>query len=256
METNSLLTFDRSIGRTKRIKGKKSTTCPFCDVKNLTDIISQEDDMIFLKNKYPTLEKTDQFVLIESAKHDGNISTYSLAEWQKILRYAIKQWKIYYNDPKYRSVLLYKNFGKLSGGSLSHPHMQVIGLLEADGYREINLAYFEGQTVQQKAGVALNVSSHPIMGFLEFNVCFDETSIDTAAYQIQQVVSYLLNDFNDGTCEAYNLFFYKIKDKLYCKIVPRFIVSPYFVGYFISQKFDDNFTAETINELQTKYLTD
>ncbi len=48
--------------------------------------------------------------------------------------------------------------------------------------------------------------------------------------------------------------FYKLTDKLYCKVVPRFIVSPYFVGYFISQKFDAEFTAEVIKDLKEKYL--
>ncbi len=121
METNSLLTFNRSIGKQKRLSKVAESSCPFCDVGHLTDIYDQQGAMIFLKNKYPTLEKTDQFVLIESAKHDGNISNYEPEEWQNILAYAIKQWKVFYNDPKYKSVLLYKNYGKLSGGSLSHP---------------------------------------------------------------------------------------------------------------------------------------
>ena len=254
METNSLLVFNRSIGKKKRTMGQKETICPFCDVDNLIDIYDQKDDMIFLKNKYPTLEKTDQFVLIESAKHDGNISNYAPAEWRKILAYAIEKWKIFYNDPKYQSVLLYKNFGKLSGGSLSHPHMQIVGLLEADGYREINPAYFTGKTIQAKNGAFINISDHPIMGFLEFNICFDEQSITQAADYIKQVVSFVLKDFNDGRCEAYNHFFYKLADKLYCKITPRFIVSPYFVGYFISQKFDDAFTADVIKTLKENYL--
>ena len=254
METNSLLTFNRSIGKQKRLSKVAESSCPFCDVGHLTDIYDQQGEMIFLKNKYPTLEKTDQFVLIESAKHDGNISNYEPEEWQNILAYAIKQWKVFYNDPKYKSVLLYKNYGKLSGGSLSHPHMQIVGLLEADGYREIAPAYFSGDTVATKAGATLNISDHPIMGFLEFNISFDEQSITPAADYIKEVVSYLLADFNDGRCEAYNLFFYKLTDKLYCKVVPRFIVSPYFVGYFISQKFDAEFTAEVIKDLKEKYL--
>ena len=60
METNSLLTFDRSIGKTKRVAGKKASSCPFCDVAHLTDIYDQQGDMIFLKNKYSRDgEKTD-----------------------------------------------------------------------------------------------------------------------------------------------------------------------------------------------------
>lgn len=254
METNSLLTFDRSIGKTKRVAGKKATSCPFCDVAHLTDIYDQQGDMIFLKNKYPTLKQTDQFVLIESSKHDGNISNYTKTEWEMIFTYAIQKWKTFYNDPKYKSVLLYKNYGKLSGGSLSHPHMQIVGLLEADGYREIAPAYFTGQIVTKRAGVYLNISDHPIMGFLEFNVSFTEETLLTAADLIKKVVSFILKDYNDGRCEAYNLFFYKLNDRLFCKIVPRFIVSPYFVGYFISQKFDEAFTDRVIAKLKADYL--
>lgn len=254
METNSLLTFNRSIGKQKRISGAAEPSCPFCDVEHLTDIYDQQGEMIFLKNKYSTLEKTDQFVLIESTKHDGNISNYEPKEWQNILAYAIKQWKVFYNDPKYKSVLLYKNYGKLSGRFPFTPAHADRRALEADGYHEIAPAYFSGETVATKAGATLNISDHPIMGFLEFNISFDEQSIAPAADYIKEVVSYLLAEFNDGRCEAYNLFFYKLADKLYCKVVPRFIVSPYFVGYFISQKFDAEFTAEVVKRLKEKYL--
>ncbi|MCC9732364.1 DUF4931 domain-containing protein, partial [Streptococcus agalactiae] len=44
-----------------------------------------------------------------------------------------------------------------------------------------------------------------------------------------------LNEFLGGSCKSYNLFFYKHDGGLICKIVPRFIVSPYQIGYAIHQ---------------------
>ena len=52
METNSLLTFNRSIGKQKRLSKAAESSCPFCDVGHLTDIYDQQGEMIFLKNKY------------------------------------------------------------------------------------------------------------------------------------------------------------------------------------------------------------
>ncbi|MDU0826683.1 MAG: DUF4931 domain-containing protein, partial [Negativicoccus succinicivorans] len=46
--------------------------CPFCAREHLTDILAQKDEMIWLVNKYPVMEKTWQTVLIETAKHDSD----------------------------------------------------------------------------------------------------------------------------------------------------------------------------------------
>ena len=83
--------------------------------------------------------------------------------------------------------------------------------------------------------IELNISEHPIIGFTEFNIIIDNISyIDEMANYIQQTVRYILIDFHKG-CSSYNLFFYYLNGKIICKVVPRFVVSPLYVGYKIPQ---------------------
>lgn len=65
---------------------------------------------------------------------------------------------------------MYKNKGPLSGGSLVHPHMQIVGLEQEDGYASLTSANFEGINVWQQGRIAANISTEPIMGFFEVNV--------------------------------------------------------------------------------------
>ena len=62
----NLIKFNTDIGKTKPENIiNTDNACPFCDVKNLRDIIETDGDIIFLKNKYNVIEGADQFVLIE-----------------------------------------------------------------------------------------------------------------------------------------------------------------------------------------------
>lgn len=214
----------------------KNTVCPFCDVANLTNILKKSGNIIWLLNKYQMLEDTWQTVIIESAKHDGDFSNYSPEENQKIIEFAVAAWDKIVAEKKYKSVVLYKNYGPLSGGSLSHPHMQIVGFTKMDIYDDVREANLEGHPIYENAGVSLNISSAPIMGPLEMNICLeDPTRMDTFAKIIQKSVQYVLEDCFDGSCDSYNLFFYKNKNKqTVAKVMPRFVVSPYFVGYKLS----------------------
>ena len=90
--TNDPLVFQMSIAKGKPQsyrKDKKKNVCPFCDVENLTDIYAKEDDMIWLKNKFPTLRDTWQTVLIESSDHNGDISTYTQEHNRKLMHFAL-----------------------------------------------------------------------------------------------------------------------------------------------------------------------
>ena len=147
---NDPLVFQMSVAKRKRQsyrKDKKKNTCPFCDTENLTDIYAKEDDMIWLKNKFPTLRDTWQTVLIESNIHEGDISTYTQEHNRKLIRFSLACFEKKANNPKYESVVWYKNYGPHSGGSLIHPHMQIVGLEHEDGYKYIHPNNFEGETL-------------------------------------------------------------------------------------------------------------
>ena len=144
---NDPLVFQMNIAKDKPQsyrKDKKKRVCPFCDVANLTDIYQKEDDMIWLKNKYPTLRDTNQTVLIESSDHHGDISIYTKEHNRKLMRFSLACFEKMAANKDYQTVVWYKNYGPHSGGSLIHPHMQIVGLEHEDGYKYMHPNNFEG----------------------------------------------------------------------------------------------------------------
>ncbi|AFR99937.1 DUF4931 domain-containing protein [Lentilactobacillus buchneri] len=210
--------------------------CPFCDVEHLTNILARDDDRIWLVNKFRTLEDTFQTVVIESSDHLGGPSTYSVEQNRQVFEFAFKCWHQMIVSNKYQSTIMYKNYGPLSGGSLRHPHFQIVGLDNYDVYQNVDISNFTGVEVIHDERCEITLSTQPIIGFVEINIAIEEVGhINDLADAVQVIVKYLLNDYMGGRLSSYNLFFYEMADKFYCKIVPRYATSPYFVGYKIAQ---------------------
>ena len=237
---NDPLVFDVNIAKEKPNsyrKVKNNSGCPFCNVAELTNIIKRQGGMIWLDNKYPTLLDTVQTVLIESNKHAGDITTYSPEYNRALMRFSLSCFKQMNDSPEFGSVLWYKNFGKNSGGSLEHPHMQIVGLKKMNGYKYLQPNNFEGISIFNNNGLEVNVGTHPIQGYIEldFNL-LDEKSIDDWSDWIQSGAKYMLEVLSNGRCDSYNLFFYPRFDQGICaKLILRYTASPYFVGYKLSQ---------------------
>lgn len=249
METQ--LYFTSQIGKQKPITvTNKTTSCPFCNVEELENIIDQQDSIIFLKNKYPTLQNTLQTVLIETDECNSELSEYTQEHLHKVIKFGVRHWLELENSGKFTSVLFYKNHGPLSGGTIRHPHMQIVGLKDVDYKKNIKTENFKGVTIYRDPSVDFNISTKPIMGFREMNVnLYDRNKMNRMADFIQKAVQYLLHHA-PYRCESYNLFFYHIENIISCKIIPRFPVSPLFVGYVIPQVSDDlEMVAEQIREL-------
>lgn len=241
MSNKDVLVFEieQAQGKPENIKHADGY-CPFCDTDNLVNIIDKKDDMIWLENKFKTLANTNQTVLIESHDHNGDISNYSVEKNRQVFEYIYQCWNKMLMSQKYTSVLMYKNVGPLSGGSLRHPHFQIIGLENVDGYKHIEPENFTGMEVYHSDHIELNISQKPIMGFVEFNIVItDAKYIDDLAEFARVTVKYVFDDFYGGKFDSYNIFFYKEHSKIICKVVPRYVVSPYFVGYRLSQRDGD-----------------
>ena len=225
---------------------RPSGYCPFCDVEHLENIYRRDGDRIWLQNKFRTLRDTMQTLVIETSDHDGDISLYPREQNRAILRFAIECWDEMIASKKYRSVLMYKNMGPLSGGSLVHPHLQIVGLVHEDGYAALGPENFEGIDVWESGAVRMTISTQPIMGFFEVNVFVPEgmassgdasqhAEVDRFCDAVQVAVSYVLNEHHGGRATSYNLFFYRFGGRTIAKVLPRWVVSPYFVGYRLSQ---------------------
>ncbi|GCF93585.1 DUF4931 domain-containing protein [Enterococcus florum] len=217
--------------------------CPFCDYAEEENVLKRSGEFSWVLNKYQTLEQTLQTIIIETNDHDADMSTYSREYNRSLLKFAFECWQEIKQDPRFRSVLLYKNHGPLSGGSLKHAHMQVVGLEDLDGEESLTDENFEGVEVLSDNGLTVNFSTQPIMGFLEINLITPAHGVheqDAFADMIQKAVQFILNHYYKGRSESFNLFFFERGEKLIAKLTPRFMVSPYYVGYKISQTFTND----------------
>ena len=112
------------------------------------------------------LRATRQTVLIESADHDADLVTYEPDELHHVMRFALGCWQQMIDSQQYRSVLMYKNKGPLSGGSLVHPHMQIVGLEQEDGYAALTSANFRRHqclATGENLGQHLNRTDHGVL---------------------------------------------------------------------------------------------
>lgn len=228
----NLIKFNTDIGKTKPENiVHTENACPFCDVASLTGILDTDGDIIFLKNKYPVIEGADLFVLIEGSDCDTDMPGYSREHMRRVIRMGVKHWRELLNCGRYEEVLFFKNFGPMSGGTIKHPHMQLVGFPKLNSELLFEPEELRGIVIAEKNGVELNVSNCPRVGFGELNVVVERGGdIDTLADFLQIGVHYLMNFFRKNL-SSYNIFFYHRAGIGYAKMMPRFATSPYFVGY-------------------------
>ena len=230
----NLVKFNTDIGSTKPENlVHAEAACPFCDVENLTDIIATDGDIIFLKNKYNVIEGADQFVLIEGRECQSDMPDYSKEKMRRVIKMGVRQWKNLLASGKYAEVLFFKNYGIMSGGTIRHPHMQLVGFPKLNSELLFDEAELRGHVIAQRDGVEFNISNCPRVGFGELNVVVEAGgSLDALADFLQVGVHYAMNYFNKKI-QSYNIFFYRRDEKIFAKVMPRYATSPYFVGYNI-----------------------
>lgn len=251
---NNYLGFNVFVGQKKpeNIVNTK-TKCPFCDRSNLTDIIAQSGNMLLIKNKYQVLDDAYQTVLIETDECDSDISIYSRKHLHELFHFGIHHWLDMASSQEFKSVLFFKNHGPLSGGTIRHPHMQIIGLNSIDYTSAISRDQFTGIVIDKTAGVELNLSLYPHVGFSELNIITDNNQkIDQIADYIQVAAHYLLNNFNVHL-KSYNIFFYLIDGLIKVKVMPRFATSPLYIGYDIHLV--PSTLENTVKRIQELYFT-
>ena len=249
----NLIRFNTDIGRTKPATlTHADTACPFCDVAHLTDIIDTDDDIIFLRNKYNVIEGADQFVLIEGRECNADMPDYSQEKMRRVIKMGVKHWRRLLASGKYEEVLFFKNYGVMSGGTIRHAHMQLVGFPKLKSELLFDEEELRGIIIANRDGVEFNISNCPRVGFGELNIVVEAGgSLDTCADFIQIAVHYVMNFFNKR-CTSYNIFFYRRADMIFAKVMPRFATSPYFVGYNIH--FRPNNIERIAAEIQEIYF--
>nr|WP_143188107.1 DUF4931 domain-containing protein [Selenomonas ruminantium] len=255
----NIIDFDMQIGRQKpETIRHPDNYCPFCHPEDLTDIIAADGPIILLRNKYNVLSGTKQYVLIENDVCNSDIPTYSPSHMQRLLRFGLYHWQKMLTSGQYDDVAFFKNYGPLSGGTIRHPHMQIIAFPKLETPLSIHIEEFTGETITRENGVEFNISTIPRIGFWELNIIpppgmiEDELTIATMSRFLQIGTHYLTHRFHNGRVESYNIFFYHLQSQVYCKIMPRFATPPLFVGYGVHVR-PTNISA-TIAEIQRIYF--
>lgn len=247
------LHFDMHIGRKKPESViNRETACPFCDRNSLTDVLEQRGSMIWLMNKYPVLQETHQTVLIESDDCEGDWSVYSKEHVHELLSFGVEKWLELEQSGSFQSVLFFKNHGPYSGGSIRHPHMQIVGLKQYNYREQVKESDFEGIVIDREPGVECTLSTQPRAGFFEYNVILsDWDRLQKMADYLQILAHWILHHVNQR-CQSYNFFFYRWGEKLVAKVVPRFVTSPLYIGYAIPQVATN--LEEVVQEMKRHYF--
>ena len=228
--------------------------CPFCERESLEEIIERRGVIWWIKNKYPVLAKTHQTVIIETDDCNDELSRYPKDHLYAVMSFGVEKWLELSESGRFASVLFYKNHGPCSGGTIRHPHMQIVGLEEYDCWQHIRPEQFAGDLIASRQGVEFNLSNQPRMGFFEFNVILDDLEkLDVFADFTQIATHYILNGFHRA-CKSYNLFFYRHDGKIIVKIIPRFVTSPLFVGYGIPQVANAERSMAVIQAIRQNYI--
>lgn len=233
---NKHLHFNTAIGVKKPENYRnKEQACPFCAREKLTDLIEVDGPIILLKNKYPVLQNAYQTVLIETDDCHAELSTYRMEHLHRLIRFGLKHWLELEETGRYRSVIFFKNHGPLSGGTIAHPHMQIIGLQDLDYKEKVEPEMFEGIVLAEEDGARFTLSTKPRVGFYEFNVEMADSGYqERFSEYLQTAVHYILNHF-PFRATSYNVFFHHINRKIFAKVVPRFVTTPLYIGYGLPQ---------------------
>lgn len=252
MAANRHLSFLSHIGREKNIYQGSEYRCPFCNREELSDILDEEDSILLIKNKFPTLENTFQTVLIETNDCLANVTTYDTTHMRKVITFGINHWLKMEDSGDFKSVVFYKNHGPLSGGSINHAHMQIVGLKDIDYKHNLKEDIFDGIEIYKEGNCLLNISTKPNACSTEFNIITSPRHDNFMADNIKIIVNYILNHMK---CNSFNLFFYHWKESVICKVVPRYVTSPFLVGFSIAQTSNRlNNIAEEIQKTYYSYL--
>lgn len=249
----NLIRFDMAVGRQKPENIiHKENDCPFCHPEGLTDIYAtDEGGIILLKNKFDVLANADQLVLVETDRCGVDMPDYPPEHMRRIVRFGVAKWLEMESSGKYSAVIFFKNHGHLSGGTMRHAHMQLVGFRDADPSLFADAEDFEGLTIVEKDGVLLNAATHPRLGFGEFNLIAAQGSLNTLADLLQKTVAYVCARFKKSE-DSYNIFFYRLGEKIGVKVMPRFPTSPLMIGYDI--RILPSHLAEIVESFQRDWL--
>lgn len=212
--------------------------CPFCDkdflLKN-NSFVHEDENKLLMKNKFPVLEKSYPLVYIEHDTCEMDITNYPKDVLIDVVRYGLTKWLELKNRDEFEDVLFFKNHGPYSAGSISHPHMQIVGLYDKNPVNNINFNHLDGAIIQQEDGFEWSISQFPFGEHAEFTVRMRDTKKLTQFAQAIQYTTHFIVNHLSPNYKSFNLCFYHINNEIIVKIFDRRPPSPLLIGYSLSQ---------------------
>ncbi|ERT61738.1 DUF4931 domain-containing protein [Megasphaera vaginalis (ex Srinivasan et al. 2021)] len=249
-----IIEYNLDLGRTKPdTVHRDASYCPFCDVANLKNILDRRGHMIWLENAYPVLKEAWQTLIIETDDCDADFATYTPEYALALLEFSLEKWRQVKDMGRFRSVLFYRNHGYMSGGTIRHPHSQIVGLEQYDYHHDISPQHLHGHPIMTAKELEINLSDAPLIGFYEVNLILkDEGALPYFVRSMQATALYFIRSFASFN-DSYNIFYYDFPGdaSLYVKIVPRFLTNPMFVGYKVPQVANKEHVARFIKDFRT-----
>jgi hypothetical protein len=253
-----IIEYNIDLGQTKPDNvHRKENYCPFCDTEHLKNVLERRGKMIWLENKYPVLKNCWQTIIIETDKCDDDFSNYSPEQALMLVQFGLEKWNQLKSTHEFKSVVYYRNHGIMSGGTIRHPHSQIVGFKDYDYHDDITPDHLSGRSILAESGIEINVSTNPIIGFFEFNLILrDPEKLPEFVHYMQRTAYFLVHIFSRYT-DSYNIFHYDFPgdDTLYVKMIPRFLTNPLYVGYMVSQISNSGHMEKVMNSLRRTLLS-
>lgn len=162
--------------------------------------------MIWLENAYPVLKDSWQTLIIESDDCDGEFSSYTPEYALKLIEFGLEKWQQVKDMGKFRSVVFYRNHGYMAGGTIHHPHSQIVGFKDYDYHQDIKPFHFVGPSIIEEDGLTVNLSQRPIIGFYEVNLILkDRGKLGKFVRYMQLTADYFMHSFVSFN-DSYNIF--------------------------------------------------
>ncbi|WP_394555285.1 DUF4931 domain-containing protein (plasmid) [Priestia aryabhattai] len=214
----------------------KDYLCPFCNRDGLRKedrILRETNEFLIVENKFPVLENSYPAVVVEHNSCSEHIGTYSVEYLERLLKFCLS----YYEDLEkagfYKSIAFFKNHGIFSGGSIQHPHMQIIGF-QNNSY-EVNNNNFNGIPIISNELIEWNFSNKPKSEFFEINLTLkNKDHLNKFCAYLQKSVQFVLQVLNTKH-QCYNLAFQIEDDCIKVKIISRGPTSILLLGFGIHQ---------------------
>lgn len=223
-------------GKPNTFKEGSPALCPFCDKDSLYEarqVLEEKNGVLWIDNKFPTLKYTKQTLIIEHPNCSEDLTTYSSEHANFLFDFAFEKRRQMLESGEFKDVIFFKNHGWLSGGSVKHEHMQLVGLEDVDYPEHRILESTNGPTVYSNESLKVTVSSVPLSEIYEFNVVWTDAKHDYVKW-IQNTLRFL-KVFWGGKFDNYNLMYHQEKGVNVIKIVPRHPESIYLLGFGLHQ---------------------